>query len=102
MPVSPAQAARHLLKLHKAQDSFEGFVRSMYPEFVLADFQLELIKALDDLESGALAKTRLLVTMPPRHGKSFLATSLFPVYYLAKKPNRNVLSTSYNFRAPGA
>ena len=68
----------------------------MYPEFVLADFQLELIKALDDLESGALAKTRLLVTMPPRHGKSFLATTLFPVYYLAKKPNRNVLSTSYN------
>ena len=34
--------------------------------------------------------------MPPRHGKSWLTSTLFPVYYLAKKPNRNVLATSYN------
>tara|TARA_A100000164_G_scaffold3884_2_gene3444 strand:+ start:2171 stop:3601 length:1431 start_codon:yes stop_codon:yes gene_type:complete len=34
--------------------------------------------------------------MPPRHGKSWLASTLFPVYYLARKANRHVLATSYN------
>ena len=96
MNLTPQQAAKRLLTIQKAQDSFHGFVQAVSPEFELADFQLELIDVLDKLESGSLGKRRLLITMPPRHGKSWLASTLFPVYYLAKRPNRNVLATSYN------
>lgn len=96
MTVSKAQAARHLLKLKKTRESFRGFCEGLYPDFQFEPFQLELINTLDALENGSLSTNRLLITMPPRHGKSFFATTLFPVYYLARRPNRNVLSTSYN------
>ena len=96
MTLTPQEAAKYLLKITGARDGFEGFVRAMYPKFELAHFQLELIKTLDALERGTLGCQRLLITMPPRHGKSWLASTLFPVYYLSKKPNRNVLATSYN------
>jgi predicted phage terminase large subunit-like protein len=93
--VSQVEAAKRLLTLKKASQTFKGFVRAMTPQFELADFQLELIQALEDLEQG-IGPRKLLITMPPRHGKSWLASTLFPIYYLAKKPNRNILATSYN------
>lgn len=96
MTLTPQQAAKHLLKIQGARDGFKGFVKALYPKFELAHFQLELIETLDALEKGTLGCHRLLITMPPRHGKSWLASTLFPVYYLGKKPNRNVLATSYN------
>ena len=96
MSVTRKEAAKHLLKLMDTRESFRGFCATLYPQFKFAKFQEELIETLDKLERGDLGTTRLLITMPPRHGKSFFATVLFPVYYLACKPNRNVLSTSYN------
>jgi len=102
MQVSPQEAAKYLLRLKKAQTSFREFVHAIYPDLKWASFHYELMDALDALEKGTLTNangkqvTRLLITMPPRHAKSFLATITFPVYYLARKPVRNVLSTSYN------
>ena len=96
MALTPQQAAKRLLLITKARDSFHGFVTALYPDFTLAGFQEELIETLDQLEKDTLGSNRLLITMPPRHGKSWLTSTLFPVYYLARKANRNVLATSYN------
>ena len=96
MSLTPQQAAQRLLLITSARDSFHGFVKALYPDFKLAGFQEELIETLDSLEKDTLGCNRLLITMPPRHGKSWLASTLFPVYYLARKANRNVLATSYN------
>jgi len=96
MSLTPQQAAQRLLLITKARDSFHGFVTALYPDFTLAPFQEELIETLGQLEKNTLGCNRLLITMPPRHGKSWLASTLFPVYYLARKANRNVLATSYN------
>ena len=90
------QAAKQLLALRRSQNSFIEFVKVLNPEMEFAPFQLKLMETLDALEKDELGTTRLLITMPPRHAKSFLATVHFPVYYLARKANRNVLSTSYN------
>ena len=94
--LSKAQVAKYLLKIRDAQGSFESFVRLMYPEWELADFQLELIDALDKLEKGTLGVNNLLITMPPRHAKSTFGTVLFPSYYMARNPTRYVMSCSYN------
>ena len=96
MQITRAEAAKRLLQIHETKQSFQGFVKALAPQFELAPFQRELVDTLDALERGELNAKRLLITMPPRHGKSWLASTLFPVYYLAKKPNRNVLATSYN------
>lgn len=92
----------HFESVLAASESFLDFVRLMNPDIKLAPFQLDLIDKLDKLEKGALFSDtgqqirRLMINMPPRHGKSFLATTLFPVYYMGRKPNREVMSVSYN------
>ncbi len=90
------EAAKYLLKLRDAQETFLGFVKINYPEWELADFQLELIDALDKLEKGTLGTNNLLITMPPRHAKSTFGTVLFPAYFMARNPERYIMSCSYN------
>lgn len=94
-------AAKRLLTLEEASDSFLGYVRLMEPNFELADFHLKIIDTLDKLEKGTLRDadrpiTRVLINMPPRHGKSTLVTHLFTAYYMGRDPRRHVLSTSYS------
>ncbi|NBT50557.1 MAG: hypothetical protein EBT12_03195 [Marivivens sp.] len=91
-----AKAAQYLLRLRAASDSFLDFVKLMYPDWALPDFQVELITALDKLEKGTLGTNNLLITMPPRHAKSTFGTVLFPSYFMARDPNRYVMSCSYN------
>lgn len=49
-----------------------------------------LDRELTDIETGA--NKRLIVQMPPRHGKSFLTSGYFPAHYLGLFPDRNVIS----------
>lgn len=93
---STQEVAKYLLKLRDGSENFKGFVRLIYPDWELADFQLELIDALDKLERGTLDCNNLLITMPPRHAKSTFGTVLFPSYFMAKSPQRYVMSCSYN------
>ena len=39
---------------------------------------------------------RLIVTMPPRHGKSEMASRRLPAYYLGKHPTREIICATYN------
>lgn len=47
------------------------------------------------LEMAAGACPRLLVTMPPRHGKSMLTSQYFPAWYLGTYPEDRVILASY-------
>jgi predicted phage terminase large subunit-like protein len=38
---------------------------------------------------------RLMITMPPRHGKSFMSSYYFPVWFLNKYPDKKVILCSY-------
>lgn len=113
MTLTPQKAARHLLKLKAAEDSFLGFVKAAFPTWELPDFHLKMIDALDRLEKNTLTShfgltpsechgkkevpvRNILITMPPRHGKSTYGSVIFPAYFMAKKPSRYIMSTSYN------
>lgn len=39
---------------------------------------------------------RLMIEMPPRHGKSELASKRFPSFFLGRYPKRNIIAASYN------
>lgn len=39
---------------------------------------------------------RLMINMPPRHGKSELASRRFPAWYLGNHPGSTIISASYN------
>lgn len=100
--ITAQQAAAYLLRLRAASQSFMDFVKFIEPDFVLQDFQVELINALDLLEKRKLRNKngelvyKMLVTMPPRVGKSTFVTELFPVYCMCKDPTIEVMSAAYN------
>ena len=89
-------AAKHLLALREAQDSFLGFVRLIHPEWEIPSFHSDLIQKLDAFEKDRLGVNNLLITMPPRHSKSTYSTVLFPSYFMARDPMRFTMSCSYN------
>lgn len=53
-----------------------------------------LCDLLEKIEEGNL--TRLIVTMPPRHGKSMTVTESFPSWFIGKNPERRVIEVSYS------
>lgn len=57
------------------------------------DHLLELDQALLRVAAGDV--TRLIVTMPPRMGKSELISRYFPAWYLGRFPDRQVMLASY-------
>jgi len=55
---------------------------------------LDLInEALMGISRGEI--TRLMVVLPPRHGKSMLVSQYFPAWYLGTFPDRRIILTSY-------
>jgi hypothetical protein len=54
----------------------------------------ELAKALERVERGELK--RLIINMPPRHGKSMLTTEKFPTWYLGRHPEKEVVVAAYS------
>lgn len=52
-----------------------------------------LIKKLMAIENGTLK--RLMVFMPPRHGKSMLCSQLFPAWYIGRNPDRQIITATY-------
>lgn len=47
------------------------------------------------LDVAAGRSRRLVISMPPRHGKSMLTSHYFPAWYLGLFPERQVILTSY-------
>src|SRR2546421_7914981 len=59
----------------------------------LAALHKMLIATLEGVESGS--HDRVMVFMPPRHGKSLLSSELFPAYYLGRHPEHSIIAASY-------
>lgn len=53
-----------------------------------------LARKLEDVESGRIK--RLMVFMPPRHGKSELVSVRFPAWFLGRNPDKRVIGSSYS------
>ena len=73
--------------------SLEAFARYIDPGFIAASHIRLLIEKLEKAECGKLK--RLIVNMPPRHGKSQLISRIFPVWYLGRNPKREIIIASY-------
>lgn len=58
-----------------------------------ADHLLMLSDKLTQVAAGKLK--RLMIYMPPRHGKSQLASQYFPAWYLGHHPDNRIILTSY-------
>lgn len=59
-----------------------------------APFHSLLAQKLMQVESGKI--DRLMVNVPPRHGKSFLISETFPSWFLGRNPDARVIMTAYD------
>lgn len=76
------------------RDELLAFARYLDADYITPRHIREIAEKLEAVERGEI--TRLLITVPPRFGKSELVSRIFPAWYLGRHPKREVMITSYN------
>jgi len=92
--ISPQEAATELLKRRAARKSLINFTEYTNPDYQPAGHHHLIAEKLEAVERGEI--DRLMIFMPPRHGKSELASRRFPSWYLGRNPKRQIIAASYN------
>ena len=76
-----------------AFSSLLTYAAVQWPSYQIAEHHKTIARHLQAVERGDI--TRLMITMPPRHGKSMLASEFFPAWYLGRNPNQYVIAATY-------
>ena len=74
--------------------SFTDYALRVYPFLELSDFHRNYYKVLEAFALGRIRK--LIVSVPPQHGKSVGATTLLPGYMLGLDPDTRIAIASYS------
>lgn len=54
---------------------------------------VRIAKLLESVERGE--DKRVIITIPPRHGKSMLCSTYFPAWFLGKNPAKQIITATY-------
>ena len=76
------------------QENLLSFTRHTLPSFAPAPFHLAYYEVLTRFAMGEIKK--LMITMPPQHGKSEGATRRLPAFVLGQDPDKRIAIVSYN------
>ncbi len=74
--------------------SFTDYALAVYPFLELEWFHRTYYRVLEAFAHGRIR--RLMITMPPQHGKSVGATTLLPAYLLGLDPDLRIAIASYS------
>lgn len=100
--IDEAHSAKVELARRAILRSFASFFTAYEPgaDYVYGKHTQELLDAFQEatmmLESGRSSYT--CVCIPPRHGKSDVASRRFPAWFLMRNPDREVILASYNYQ----
>lgn len=87
------QAQRQPTPEDAAFSSLTSYAVYQWPSYRPSAHHHLIARALEDVERGKI--TRLMINMPPRHGKSMLASEYFPAWYLGRNPDRYIIHATY-------
>jgi predicted phage terminase large subunit-like protein len=82
------------LEAKAARKSLLAFTEYTNPLYRRAQHHEQIAAKLEAVERGEI--DRLMIFMPPRHGKSELASKRFPAWCLGRDPKRQIIAASYN------
>lgn len=77
-----------------ARRRFLDFITYQSPWFEVNWHHRVLAEALERIENGKLK--RLIICLPPRHGKSEMVSVSFPPWLMGKNKDKNVIAISYS------
>ena len=76
-----------------ARNNLLSYAIAQNPSYVPAEHHRKIARALERISSGDCK--RLIITMPPRHGKSMLISEYFPSWFLGNHPDKYVIFAAY-------
>lgn len=90
-------STRTALKASIRRDSLLRFVQDSQPGYMAGWVHREVCAKLEQFSRDVAAgkSPRLMLFLPPRHGKSFIASERFPVWHLGHNPSHRVVTASY-------
>lgn len=88
-----------------ARDDFLTFVKFTMPDpadpndidksvYQAAKHHQAIARVIEEVEKGEIQF--LILTMPPRHGKSEIVSRRFPAWYLGRHPEQSIVVATYN------
>lgn len=88
------------LALRKVRQDLTAYKRLMYKRYQHAPHLQALDEALMQVSrytetSGVEGIGRLMVEMPPRHGKTLTTSKLYPTWHLGRNPDHRIMLVSY-------
>jgi predicted phage terminase large subunit-like protein len=89
----------------EAKDDLLSFARFMMPDaddpddvhksqYITALHHRAIAYALEQVECGLIP--RLIINVPPRHGKSQLSSRMFPSWYIGRHPEQSIILATYS------
>ena len=92
--ISLKDAAEELLRRRKASCNLIDYAKMQWPGYRDGEHHRVIARHLEALERGDIK--RLMINMPPRHGKSMLASEFFPSFYLGRNPTHQIVTATYS------
>lgn len=84
-------------EVEQAREDLLAFAALLKPDYEPHWFHRLLAERLEAFAAGAIE--RLIVSMPPQHGKTELVSRLFPAWLLGLHPDTRIIAGSYNDEA---
>lgn len=96
---------KRLIAVLAAHDEMLAFTKLMMPtpgepddpdytRYEVQRFHAVIAAALEELEAGRYK--RLIISLPPRHGKTQLASKMFPAWFVGRNPHLSLIFGTYN------
>lgn len=86
------------IRIAKARKSLAHFTTYTKPDYLMGWVHKEICDMLDEFLEAVKEKKspRLIITLPPRSGKSELVSRRFPAYAFGRFPDLQIIATSYS------
>jgi predicted phage terminase large subunit-like protein len=90
-------ARKELAERELARRKLLRFVLRMYPKYLAGWFHIDLCERLERFYQAIVdgKSPRLMLSVPPRHGKSFLVSEMGPAWFLGRNPTMQIIASTY-------
>ena len=82
-----------LTALEDAKDNFLSFVRFIWPQFICGYHHKEMAKQFERLVHNEC--NRIIINIPPRHGKSELTSYLYLAWLMGNHPQSKIIQATH-------
>lgn len=97
-PIAVDAATKELASRILQRRRLIEFVKGFHPRYKAGWLHHDICRRLEkfsrDVEAGL--SPRLMILVPPRHGKSQIGSKLYPAWHLGQYPHHEVIACSYN------